>query len=188
MYATFSTASMATTSKPSRIHRDSLPSAPKHWRGMLKHPHADGFPKAAQFEYETMKMGTFTIVPKTSDQRPLPLMWVSTYKFDPDGFLQKYKARLVVRGDLEEVSAEDVYAATLAIKIFRCLVALIPAFDMKTRQFDAINAFLNAKADRTIHVYMPDGFSIDGKCLLLGAPCMDFESHLYCGSENCPWH
>ena len=138
------------------------------WRGMLKHPHADGFRKAAEFEYETlMKMGTFTIVPKTSDQTPIPLMWVFTYKFDPDGYLHKYKARLVVRGDLEEVSVEDVYAATLTIKIFRCLVALIPAFDMKTRQFDTIYAFLNAKADRTIHVYMPDGFAIDGKCLLL---------------------
>jgi hypothetical protein len=26
---------------------------------------------------------------------------------------------------------------------------------------------LNAKADRVIHVYMPDGYAIDGKCFLL---------------------
>jgi len=28
-------------------------------------------------------------------------MWVFTYKLDEDGFVIKYKARLVVRGDLQ---------------------------------------------------------------------------------------
>ena len=158
----------AVTTRSTRLHRDSLPPPPKQWRGMLRHPHAEGFRKAAEFEYQTLlRMDTFVVIPKTSNQKPLPLMWVFTYKFDPDGFLVKYKARLVVRGDLEEVSAEDVYASTLAIKIFRCLMALTSAFGLRTRQFDAINAFLNAKADRVIHVYMPDGFVIEGKCLLL---------------------
>src|SRR6266536_4283926 len=31
---------------------------------------------------------------------PLPLMWVLSYKFDEDGYLDRYKARLVARGDL----------------------------------------------------------------------------------------
>jgi hypothetical protein len=160
----------AVTTRSTRLHRDNLPPPPKQWRGMLRHPHADGFRKAAEFEYQTLlKMNTFVIVPKTSssDQNPIPLMWVFTYKYDPDGFLVKYKARLCVRGDLEEISTEDVYASTLAIKVFRCLMALTSAFGLNTRQFDAINAFLNAKTDRIIHVYMPDGFAIEGKCLLL---------------------
>jgi hypothetical protein len=40
-------------------------------------------------------------------------MWVFTYKFDKDSYLTKFKARLVVRGDLQQVY-KDTYVATLA--------------------------------------------------------------------------
>ena len=30
----------------------------------------------------------------------LPLMWVFKYKTDSDGFIIKYKSRLVIKGDL----------------------------------------------------------------------------------------
>jgi hypothetical protein len=84
-------------------------------------------------------------------------MWVFTYKFDEDGYLLKYKARLVVRGDLQEQYG-DTYAATLAARLFRALMALTCAFSLKAMQYDVPNAFLNAFLDRTLHVRTPDGF------------------------------
>jgi hypothetical protein len=42
------------------------------------------------------------------------LMWVFTYKFDEDRYLYRFKARLVVRGDLQQPYA-DTYAATLSV-------------------------------------------------------------------------
>jgi hypothetical protein len=65
------------------------------------------------------------------------------YKFDENMFLDKFKARLVTRGDLQSTE-EDTYAATLAAQIFRAVTAFSAAFDLKMRQFDAINAFANA--------------------------------------------
>jgi len=56
-------------------------------------------------------------------------MWVYTYKFDEDGYLIKFKARLVVRGDLDK-ACTDTYAATLAIKHFRALIALAAAYGL----------------------------------------------------------
>jgi hypothetical protein len=44
-------------------------------------------------------------------------MWVFTYKFDEDGLLYKYKAWLVMRGDLQENCA-NTYAVTLAAQVF----------------------------------------------------------------------
>jgi hypothetical protein len=44
-------------------------------------------------------------------------MWVFTYKFNEDRYLLKYKARLVVREDLQERYG-DTYAATLAACLF----------------------------------------------------------------------
>jgi hypothetical protein len=40
-------------------------------------------------------------------------MWMYTYKFDQDGYLYKFKAQLVVRGDLQ-AEWGDTYTATLA--------------------------------------------------------------------------
>jgi hypothetical protein len=42
IYSTF-----AVTTRLTRLHRDSLPPPPKLWRGTLRHPHAEGFQKAA---------------------------------------------------------------------------------------------------------------------------------------------
>jgi hypothetical protein len=94
-------------------------------------------------------------------------MWVFTYKFNSDDFLSKYKARLIARDDLKEISIENVYTITLIIKMFRCLMILIFVFYLKTRQFNVINVFLNAKVDRKIHVYMSNEYAIDDKCFLL---------------------
>ena len=53
-----------------------------------------------------------------------------TYKFDKDGYLYKYKARLVVRGDLQD-DWGDTYAATLAARVFRLLMAVAAAFGLR---------------------------------------------------------
>jgi hypothetical protein len=74
-----------------------------------------------------------------------------------NGYLLKYKARLVVRGDLQE-QYSDTYAATLAARLFRALMALTCAFSLKAMQYDVPNAFLNALLDRTLYVRTPDGF------------------------------
>lgn len=70
----------------------------------------------------------------------VPLTWIFKYKFDEHGYLIKIKARIYVRGNLQATS-QDTYAATLALRIFRALIAIIYAFDLKTRQFDVVNAF-----------------------------------------------
>jgi hypothetical protein len=57
-------------------------------------------------------------------------MWVFTYKFDPDGFLIKHKARLCARGDLQETT-DETYAATLAAQTFRFMMAIAAYFDLE---------------------------------------------------------
>jgi len=75
-----------------------------------------GFQKVIEKEYNDLKrQGTFKTVLKeeaTNDQI-LPLKWVFKYKFDSDDYLQKLKAQLCVRGDLQ-ITKEETYAATLA--------------------------------------------------------------------------
>jgi hypothetical protein len=88
---------------------------------MRRHEHLAGFELATRREYSALKRkGIFQeVTPEVvAGSQALPLMWVFTYKFDTEGYLLKYKARLVVRGDLQVLTAGDIYAATLAARVF----------------------------------------------------------------------
>jgi len=88
---------------------------------------------------------------------------VFTYKFDKHGFLQKFKSRICVRGDLQPFSEKETYAATLAGRSFRMLMALAARWDLQIRQLDAVNAFPNSKLDEEVYVELPDGYKASGK-------------------------
>jgi hypothetical protein len=109
---------------------------------------------------------TYEVVEKPKDlgKQVLPLLWVFSYKFDQNGYLQKLKARICVRGDLETISAEEKRAATLAARTARMIFALVAAFDLDLRQRDAVTAFLNSILTKEVYTKMPEGFEIPGRC------------------------
>src|ERR1700712_248158 len=151
------------------LQRTNLPPPPNSWEEMLKHPHRDGFQAAAHKEYDTLNnRGTWKKV-KIDDVETtiLPLRWVFSYKFDQDGFLLKYKARICVRGDYYRNLEKETYAATLAARIFRTLMAIAAEFNLDIFQLDAINAFTNAILDELVYTKLPDGFSEPGFCFEL---------------------
>jgi hypothetical protein len=82
---------------------------------------------------------------------------VFTYKFDEHSHLTKFKAHLVVRGDLQQVY-KDMFTATLAAWVFQFLVALMAAFGLKVFQYNVLNVFLNAEVNRKIYVQTPEGY------------------------------
>ena len=53
---------------------------------------------------------------------------------------------------------KDIYAATLATRVFKALIAIAAYFNLDIYQFDAINAFCNALIDKLIYVRYPDRF------------------------------
>ncbi len=61
----------------------------------------------------------------------------------------------MIRDDLQKVNnAQNVYAATFALKIFRMMITLIVDFHLKIRQLNAVNVFLNAFNDEKIYCHM----------------------------------
>ncbi|KAJ8113220.1 hypothetical protein OPT61_g4599 [Boeremia exigua] len=144
-----------------RLHRDQLPAEPNRWKDLDQHPFGDEFKKASRKEVDhCVQRSCFSQTAEAleiTEAEILPLMWVFTYKFNKDGYLYKFKARLAVRGDLQQ-DYGDTYAATLAAKIFRCLIALAAAFDLELYQYDVLNAFLNAELNRRTYVRCPEGY------------------------------
>jgi Reverse transcriptase (RNA-dependent DNA polymerase) len=151
-----------------KIHEKDLPPPPRFWKELQRYRYGKEFEKAAEKEYQAINdRGTFKIVQKTSDITMIPLTWVFTYKLDTDGYLAKFKARICVRGDLQPRNDRDTYAATLAARIFRALMAITAAYNLEAFQLDAVNAFTNSKLDETVYYAFPDGFQQNGKCLLM---------------------
>ncbi|KAI0997575.1 hypothetical protein K3495_g10612 [Podosphaera aphanis] len=155
----------ATKSVP-RIHRDKLPPPPTEFKDLDSHEFGSQFRHASMLELNALSQKTFEIISSYDGYR-LPLKWVWTYKFDANGFLIKFKACLCVRRDLQLPSISETYAATLAMKTFRAIMAITCAFGLETRQYDLVNAFCNAHLSNPVHCAMPPGFEYLGSALKL---------------------
>ena len=151
-----------------KLHISTVPKEPRTWKEMTNHRFAVEFKEAAKAEIaelqarETFEHASADVY--TGD--PLPLTWVFKYKVDAEGFIERFKARICVRGDLQH-TYEDTYAATLAAQTFRTIMSITAAFDLETRQYDAVGAFLNATLDEPTFVRCPEGFGIPGKIWIL---------------------
>jgi hypothetical protein len=152
-----------------RIHQTQLPPPPKTIKQLNTHMFGCQFRRAQEIEWRDLRAkGVFRKTEKTkatADGEVLPLMWVFTYKTDGDGYLLRFKARLVVRGDLQ-APLDNTYAATLAIRNFRALIAIANYFDLELKQYDVPTAFLNANINRTLYAETPEAFRhIEGEIM-----------------------
>ena len=133
-----------------KIHRRELEPAPdNHW-DIANHSMRDAFLQAERDHLVSHdKMRSWSVIRRAlvgEDEQVLDCMWVYTYKFNKAGWLQKCKARLVVRGDQQKrVNEADTYAATLAGRSFKALLAIATRFNLEMLQYDAVNAFCSCQ-------------------------------------------
>ncbi len=152
-----------------KFHINNLSKSLTHWRIMLRHSHAEEFLKAAQMKYDVIETKrTWKIVDKRDDYKLISLKWIFIYKSDSNDFLFKYKARIVIRDDLQKVNnAQNVYVATFALKIFRMMMTLVVDFHLKIKQLNAVNVFFNVFNDEKIYCHMSNEYKNFKKILKL---------------------
>ena len=151
-------------------HRRDLPPPPKTHKDLMGHPYEQEFREAEKVHLKSHEeLRTWRVVSKdnANQRQVLDCMWVSVYKFDKHGRLQKCKARLVVRDDQQARNAQNTYASTLAARSFRTLMAIAARFDLELFQYDVVNAFVNADLNQEVYMKMPLGYRKPGMILLL---------------------
>ena len=85
----------------------------------------------------------------------MPSMLLYDEKFHPDGTHNKYKCRLVGRGDLfAERFQTDNYSGTVKPESVRILLAVAAEKDLEIESVDVKTAFLNAKVEDGVIIYM----------------------------------
>ena len=113
---------------------------------------------------------TWKEVPIESATGPvIPCTWVFTIKRRPDGSIKKFKARLCLRGDLQKGEFES-YSPVTAFSSIRIFLIVALMFGWDTCVIDFANAFVQAKLDVGVWMYLPRGFYSKGKvktCLKL---------------------
>ncbi|KAI7958287.1 hypothetical protein MJO29_006504 [Puccinia striiformis f. sp. tritici] len=105
----------------------------------------------------------WVVAPLVPGTKELDTVWVFKRKYDADGELLKYKARLCVRGfrQIEGVNYNHTFAPTGRVATLRLLFGLAASRDWDIQQMDVKCAFLNGIPDEDIFIKIPDGVNID---------------------------
>ena len=104
--------------------------------------------------------GTWELVDLPEGKNVISLKWIFKTKFLPDGSIQKYKARLVARGFLQQqgIDFEETFAPVARFETVRLILALAAHKQWKIFQFDVKSAFLNGDLEEEVYVCQPPGF------------------------------
>lgn len=110
-----------------------------------------------------LSLDTWTYVPIVKvpqGRRVTKSRWVFKVKLNPDGTVERFKARFVVCG-YSQVLGQDYFenfSATLRATSFRTVLAIASGKKLLLVHFDVTNAFTQSDIDAEIYVMPPQGF------------------------------
>ncbi|GJY17320.1 gypsy type transposase [Tanacetum coccineum] len=83
----------------------------------------------------------------------------------PDGTIDKYKARLVIKGfrQREGLDYFDTYSPIMRITLIRMTLAIAALRNLEVHQMDVTTAFLNRDLEEEIYMNQPEGFIAPGQ-------------------------
>lgn len=111
------------------------------------------------------KNETWELVDLPEGNNVIGLKWVYCTKYNPDGSIQKNKARLVARGYAQQQGSDfdETFSPIARFEMVRTLLALVAQLSWSIYQFDVKLAFLNGKLEKEVYVAQPKGFVVSGQ-------------------------
>ena len=85
----------------------------------------------------------------------------SQNKFNPDGSVERCKARLIARGDIqiEDKDFKHTFSPIAKFSTVRILMALAAASNLELHQLDINNAFLHGYIKEELYMHPPPGYT-----------------------------
>jgi hypothetical protein len=164
--ATVSIENMQRKHEESELADTHVSDTPKSYAEVMISQDRDKWLDAIAKEGDSLKENkTWTLVEKPRGKRILSTMWVLKIKYKSDGSIERYKARLVVRGchQKEGIDFTEIFAPVVRLESLRVLLAIACIEDLECEQMDIETAFLNGECTEEVYIEQPEGLKEPGK-------------------------
>ncbi|GKB05825.1 retrovirus-related pol polyprotein from transposon TNT 1-94 [Tanacetum coccineum] len=107
------------------------------------------------------KNNTWTLTVLPPGHKPISSKWVYKTKYNPDGIVERLKARLVVRGfnQQEGLDYKHTFSPVAKLATVRVPIAIATAKQWPLHQLNINNAFLHVYIDEEIYMTPPEGYT-----------------------------
>ena len=142
-----------------------MESEPQNFKEAMSCPEAPQWKEAVNSEIESILQNhTWELVDLPPGNKPLGYKWIFKRKLKADGSIDKYKARLVVKGYRQKEGLDyfDTYSPVTRITSIRLLIAFAAINKLEIHQMDVKTAFLNGELEEEIYMEQPEGFQAPG--------------------------
>ncbi|CAM8957033.1 unnamed protein product [Rhodiola kirilowii] len=112
-----------------------------------------------------MQNHTWELVNLPPGCKPLDSKWIFTKKMKVDGTVEKYKARLVIKGYRQKEGLDYFYTFSPVTRItsIRMIIAIAALRNLDIHQMDVKTAFLNGDLEEEIYMEQPEGCKAPGQ-------------------------
>lgn len=110
------------------------------------------------------KNQTWILVDLPVGVKPIRLKWVFKIKRNPDGSVNKYKARLIAKGYMQKhgIDYDEVFAPVTRIKMIILFIALAAYHGREVHHLDIKTSFLHGDLKEDVYVSQPEDFEVKG--------------------------
>ncbi|GJW70420.1 ribonuclease H-like domain-containing protein [Tanacetum coccineum] len=122
---------------------------PRSYIHALRDPHWN---KAMLDEYNALiSNGTWVLMPRPTNVNVVLSMWLFRYKYNVNGSLSRYKARLVANGHSQQqgIDYDETFSPVVKPAMIRTVSSLVVSCDWPIHQLDVKNAFLHGQLSET---------------------------------------
>ncbi|KAH9699198.1 Integrase catalytic domain-containing protein [Citrus sinensis] len=106
------------------------------------------------------KNKTWELVPLPHGRKVIGNKWVCKIKRDGNDQVERYRARLVVKGyaQKEGIDFNEIFSPVVRLTTVRVVLAMCATFDLYLEQLDVKTAFLHGELEEEIYMLQPEGF------------------------------
>lgn len=139
---------------------------PKSYREAIQCDEARRWEEAMACEYHSLiENDTWEMCDLPNGRKAIANKWVFKVKRSATGVIERYKARLVVKGysQVRGIDYDETYSPVARYSSIRFLLAMAAKYQLIIHQMDAVTAFLQGELAEEIYMTQPEGFDDNSK-------------------------